>query len=877
MSKDRYLFEKIEEYIKDGVITFDELPNYLTENLAGRIELRKYQEEAFNYFIEYYEDRTIKLRKNKQLHLLFHMATGSGKTVMMAGTMLYLYRQGYRNFVFFVNTDNIIAKTKTNFIEKSSTKYLFNEKIVIDGEEVMVKEVNNFQSYDENAINIKFTTIQQLHIDLNKVKECNVTISDFEDEKVVLIADEAHHFNSETKAKAKGKKDDDSDNWEKTALKVLNANKDNILLEFTATAGLKKQEIQEKYLDKVIYDYPLLKFRLDGYTKDFNNFQSTFEDTIDRVITAILLSQYRLKLFQSKGLNKKPALLLKSKTIKDSEEFYDEFYEYLEGSFSENEILKVYKNAETTKEPTLTKMMEFFKANDISPEALANEIKTAFSKTHSIIMNSGDKKVSVEDQKRVNELERLDNPLRLIFTVDMLNEGWDVLNLYDIVRLHTDRQSGRKKVSPATISEAQLIGRGARYYPFKIKDSDEAGLRKYDNDPDNDMKICETLLYHSFEDSKYIEELRRALEETGFSSVDEVEFTYVLKEEFMKTDTYKIGKLFCNDRVKKDRSNIDGLPENFLHDVDVNLAVRFKELSLSSSEEIVSTNEDSNKTKRKISELSKTHLYVVNKAIRQYPVFKFNRLKSYFPKLTSINEFITSDRYAGGIDIIYNSAQKDLSSVDIYKGLVKAFGKLSTNILKIKDEYRGTTDFVEVNLKDYVKDAPRKKIKTDKMGEGVSQNAPIIDASFKLDLSKEDWFVYNDNYGTTEEKKFVKFFSNRIAELEKVYDEVYLIRNERSLHIFSFNNGLRFEPDYILILKKDKHDDTFVQQQIFVEPKGSIFMDDDNWKQEFLLELEKNAKAVLYHDDNSEYKIIGLPFYNDSDTVTFKDAFEKLM
>jgi len=875
LSKDRYLFEKIEEYISDGVITFEELPDYLIENLAERIEMRKYQEEAFNYFIEYYEDRTVKIRKNKQLHLLFHMATGSGKTVMMAGLMLYLYKQGYRKFVFFVNTDNIIAKTKTNFIEKSSTKYLFNDKIAIEGEEVLVKEVNNFQSYDENAINIKFTTIQQLHIDLNKVKECNVTINDFEDEKVVLIADEAHHFNSETKAKAKGKKDDDSENWEKTALKVLNANRDNILLEFTATAGLKNKELHEKYIDKVIYDYPLLKFRLDGYTKDFNNFQSTFEDTIDRVITALLLSQYRLKLFQSKGLNKKPALLLKSKTIKDSEAFYEEFHEYLEGKFSENDILRVYKNAETTKEPTLTKMMEFFKSNDITPEALASEIKAAFSKTHTIIMNSGDKKASVEDQKRVNELERLDNPLRLIFTVDMLNEGWDVLNLYDIVRLHTDRQGGNK-VYPATISEAQLIGRGARYYPFKIKDIDDAGIRKYDNDPDNEMKICETLLYHSFEDSKYIEELRRALEETGFSSVDEVEFTYVLKEEFKETDTYKLGKLFCNDRVKKDRSDVDGLPENFLHDIDINLAVRFKELSLSSSNEIVSTKEESYKIKRKVSDLAKTHLYVVNKAIRQYPVFKFSRLKAYYPKLASINEFITSEKYAGGIDIIYNTGQRDLSSVDIYKGLVIAFGKLSTNILKIKDEYRGMTEFVEVSIKDYVKDTPRKKIKTDKMGEGVSQNAPVIDPAFKLDLSKEDWFVYNDNYGTTEEKKFVKFFSNRIAELGKGYDEVYLIRNERSLHVFSFNNGLRFEPDYILLLKKDKMDDTFVQQQIFVEPKGTIFMDDDNWKQEFLLELEKNAKAVLYHDDGSDYKIIGLPFYNDNDTVAFKEAFEKL-
>lgn len=48
-------------------------------------------------------------------------------------------------------------------------------------------------------------------------------------------------------------------------------------------------------------------------------------------------------------------------------------------------------------------------------------------------------------QIKVNTLEEKDNPIRMIFTaVDMLHEGWDVLNLYDIVRLYETRQSGKK-------------------------------------------------------------------------------------------------------------------------------------------------------------------------------------------------------------------------------------------------------------------------------------------------------------------------------------------------------------------------------------------------------------------------------------------------
>ena len=57
------------------------------------------------------------------------MATGSGKTLIMAGLILYLYEQGFKNFLFFVNSTNIIEKTKDNFLNPLSSKYLFNQNI----------------------------------------------------------------------------------------------------------------------------------------------------------------------------------------------------------------------------------------------------------------------------------------------------------------------------------------------------------------------------------------------------------------------------------------------------------------------------------------------------------------------------------------------------------------------------------------------------------------------------------------------------------------------------------------------------------------------------------------------------------------------------
>src|SRR5690606_15882635 len=137
-----------------------------------------------------------------------------------------------------------------------ASKYLFADSLSIGGKTVKVKEVENFDEADTENINIKFTTIQQLHLDLSDTKENSVTYDDFEDRKLVLIADEAHHLNSGTKAGGGL-----LGSWEDTVLKILKANIDNILLEFTATLDYEAQEIAQKYQDKVLYRYDLAQFR----------------------------------------------------------------------------------------------------------------------------------------------------------------------------------------------------------------------------------------------------------------------------------------------------------------------------------------------------------------------------------------------------------------------------------------------------------------------------------------------------------------------------------------------------------------------------------------------------------------------------------------
>lgn len=511
------------------------LPNGITDNL--KFGIRPYQEEAFKRYL-YTEQEDFDEKPNKPLHLLYNMATGSGKTLVMAGLMLHLYEKGYRNFLFFVNSNNIIQKTKDNFLNPQTSKYLFNDKVVINGKEVLLKQIDNFDEADNENINIKFTTIQQLHIDLNNTKENSVTYEDFVDKKLVLIADEAHHLNSGTKS------GNLFGSWEETVLQILHQNFDNILLEFTATLDYESREIVNKYKDKVIYKYDLSQFRTDKFSKEINLVRSLYDEK-ERIIQALILNLYRQELATINNVNLKPVILFKAKkTITESEQNKENFHKLID-EFSETMVEKIKK---TSTVPIVQKAFQFFLAKNISFNEIAKRIHNNFREENCLSANNDSE--AEKNQILLNTLEDENNPIRAVFAVQKLNEGWDVLNLFDIVRLYEDRDGKDGKPGKTTLSEAQLIGRGARYYPFALEEGEDKFVRKYDDDIANDLKILEELYYHTKEDSRYVSELKKALVETGIYEDDEnlVTKQLTLKFDFKESKLYKNGYVFSNKK-----------------------------------------------------------------------------------------------------------------------------------------------------------------------------------------------------------------------------------------------------------------------------------------------------------------------------------------
>lgn len=860
-----FLYKKIETLREVGVLK--ELPQYILDNLNPNFELRPYQTAAFENFITYFENDKL---CQKPTQTLFHMATGSGKTLIMAGLMLYLYKHGYRNFLFFVNLSNIVQKTKENFLNSVSSKYLFADEITIDGEKIKIKEVSNFQYSDDTAINICFTTTQGLHSDMWSVKENSLSVDDFANRKVVLISDEAHHLNADTKKMSKDE-EENYKSWEYTVHRIFGANRDNVLLEFTATCDIKNPLIKAEYENKIVFDYPLYKFRADRYSKEIKTLRSDL-DVEDRALQALILSQYRYKVFQDYRQNIKPVVFFQSRLVKENAANMAKIIDMVK-SLSGERIKNLFE--QSTSE-TLADAQKYFIKNGISYDELASELKDDFSEEHCISAN--DNKDVENKQIMLNSLEDKTNPYRAVFAVDKLNEGWDVLNLFDIVRLYETRDGKNGIPGKTTMKEAQLIGRGARYCPFKITEEQEKYQRKYDNDIDNPIRICEELYYHCWNEPRYISELHTALREIGIDLDKTVTRNYVLKEDFKEDDIYKSGYVFVNERLLKSRNEVVGLLPS-VRDKIFNISIATGR----SGEDIImedNSSQDSNPNtytyKTTIGDIADINYAIVYKALCKYSVFKFNVLKSYFPNLNSTKEFIYDKNYLGYIRLHITSKYETPTADILYSACVKTLGNIAESISGIEETYEGSSEFTARYIHDIFKNKRCNYIDPHDGGVGISQNDNSVPIAWKIDLSKEDWFVFEDNYGTSEEKAFVAYFKEYVKDLKDKYDKVYLVRNERQLAIYSFDGGERFEPDYLLFLHLPKQDG-YEQLQIFIEPKGTHLVEKDSWKEDFLLQLKSKAIPVTKFADDNKYKIWGFHFFNrDCRAAEFDEDMNQL-
>lgn len=870
-----FLYEKYDGSTGIFVNYFKDLvPKYITENL--RYELRPYQLEGIGRYLHYAtKDET---NRSYPEQLLFNMATGSGKTMMMAALILEKYKQGERNFLFFVNNSNIIEKTRANFLDSTSGKYLFADSIMIADELVEIQEVTDFSDSNEDAINLLFTTIQQLHIDLNTPRENRLSYEQFEDISVVMLADEAHHLNAGLNADEKK----DNTSWTATVDNIQRNAKKSSLFEFTATIDLSDADIAAKYREHLLYKYDLKDFRLDGYSKDVL-FHLVNNEVDVRMLQAIIISQFRKKVALKNGINLKPLILFKSQKKTESAGNLSDFLEILDGLTADQ--IEQQKQSSTGLDGILTQAFDFFDENGITHDNLIAELKEDFREERLMLIDSDNK--TSDKLIELNTLEDPKNEIRAIFAVDMLNEGWDVLNLFDIVRLY-DTRDGKTtksgfKPGATTNAEKQLIGRGARYYPFVINnDLAMKYKRKFDHNEASELRVIEQLHYHSKDNPRYISELKQVLRESGiYDDQAMVERQIKLKRSFRKTNTYKNGVVWVNRRVEKQSSSsVQG--SLFGEDWEIILPEEL-EVHLPTSgmgDFVVFDGDDKDlfqvkkkQDNRKFKVGKEITLNVLRAAVNlKNKDFNFEKLHKSYVGLTTLEGFLKEIQNKVSVIVFGDEDDVKILSQEhklfISNAILQA---IADEYINVEKQYEGTLEFEAVKIKDVFEKRIQRKYVIDsnsKKENGISQK-DLTETRIFEDIDKLDWYAYTDNFGTSEEKLVVRTIKQHMAELETKLTDIYLLRNEKAIRIYSFDKGNAFEPDFVMFANDAETGN--ISWQFFIEPKGSQFLDSngkfdegkEGWKQVLLKQIkEKDAEGLLVDDDH--YRIVGLPFYNHS-------------
>jgi type III restriction enzyme len=850
------LHSRIEKRFKDIFEKPPEVPEYIYHNLSHN--MRFYQEEALRHFIYTQRSSGADMSFN---HLLFHMATGSGKTTVLASTILYLFKEHeHQNFIFFVNSDAIIKKTIENLTNTSSSKYLFSPSgIEIDGERIHIQLVNVFPlTPAENTIYLKLTTIQKLHTDLTDPKENTLTFDSLSEKRLVLLSDEAHHINTVTKSDKRKLTTVEAQErtWENTVRKLLSIHPRNRLLEFTATIDLNNDALFAKYCDKIVYQYDLKRFMEDGYSKNVVLLRSN-EDDRNKMVNAVLLSQYRKYVAKENGIDLKPIILFKSNKIATSMDTNNTFLSMVE-NLSENQLLltiqkglAIYQNEASI----WRKMYRYYSKKDLMQ--VIRDLQWDFTKETTLNANDSSL-LSEQNALLLNTLEEANNPIRSIFAVAKLNEGWDVLNLFDIVRI----SEGATGTKATTDSEAQLIGRGARYNPF-IHEGVPSYQRRYDMSG-SDLKVIETLHYHTINESAYINKLEKSLDAADIQFKEDKYDRLVakVKSKIRKSDAFRNGKIYINRVVPttaKDYQALEHYSISRHHLVEFEAGV---EKSIGSKHETTSGT-------KKHEEQLLVDKRILQKAIQRNKFFQFNNLKNYVPSISSMRDFIDKPEFLGDLTIKVVLATgmtiKDLSTKEqlkiIEEFITSAEKKIRLNYMK----ERGTPVFEGFAFSEMIDDYV---IEMNKVNSTVKHVTQVIKTR---NMRDHDWYIYDQAIVNGLESDMIDFINDYVDQLKEMYSEVYLIRNERKVKIVEFGGIKGFMPDFLLYLK-----DADFTYQIFLEPKGDNLREYDLWKQELLMAISENPNVHVL-GENDHVRLHGIKFYSSDKDIKreFKEDFEE--
>ncbi|MFC1632920.1 DEAD/DEAH box helicase family protein [Patescibacteria group bacterium] len=402
------------------------------------------------------------------LRLVIKMATGSGKTKVMSLLIAWSYfhklyekdSELSKNFLFITPNIIVLERIKTDL---EGLKIFYEDPILPDngyqgqnwGDDfqvtlhlqdevgtisktgnIFLTNIHRVYEGDSNEPSIEDDNLEEYFLGPKPVAKTTDTKVDLGDiirdiDELMVINDEAHHIHDPKMAWFKSIQDIHNQ-------LLLKDSKLALQIDVTATPKGEKGNI----FVQTICDYPLVEAIYQEVVKQPVVPDEPSRAKLEEVESAIYSERYKSyldlgviewrKQYNELIKNNKKSILF---IMTDDTKNCDEVAEYLETTYSElkGAVLTIHTN----------------KSGDIAESA------------------TGKKKEELDKlRKQANEIDSMESPYKVIVSVLMLKEGWDVKNVTTIVGL-------RAYTSKSNILPEQTLGRGLRrmFFGQNVKES----------------------------------------------------------------------------------------------------------------------------------------------------------------------------------------------------------------------------------------------------------------------------------------------------------------------------------------------------------------------------------------------------------------------
>jgi type III restriction enzyme len=290
-----------------------------------------------------------------------------------------------------------------------------------------------------------------------------------------------------------------------------------------------------------------------------------------------------------------------------------------------------------------------------------------------------------------------------------------------------------------------------------------------------------------------------------------------MKPHFLASETYKRGFVLQNRTEKRQRTTEDEKKETF----DKIITVSSYDLY---ARGLTDREENKNLAEKKVGEIGFTEdffsIHILRKALvrAENGFFRFENLREHITDLASIDDFISRELRRYTIEYFFD-AEKEIFRLSPHEKLQLLIGAILPEVRKHIDmtlpKIVGSPLFRPVSIeytfsrqKDLffasfpVINPDTGKLEFARHDERMKPQTNNPNRELELDISTQDWYAYSENYGTSEEKKFIRFMETKMDSLRKQYSgcEIFLVRNELEYWMFGLSNGKRFSPDYLMFI-----------------------------------------------------------------------------